>query len=316
MTSTNMAILPPPTLIQQILDLISTSANLLTLLIAVILFWIVIYRFISMNSFHRKQNFQDLAIYLSMNTHGLLILRNVLQFVFIDLNTIKRNFFSVKEFHDSFLCRLKGYIILSLYTTLYWSYTIQALYRCARVVFPTNASFYESRRFICILLCIEVLFGFVALIPIMVGFNAIYLLPNEPYCISSYTEPATLGYIPIFAFILPLSTIALCYLCIVWKIRRLTTIPDSERQRNRYDFIIIRRMILLIIVISIVSLPLAIDLIIYIPQGHIDPSMNLIGWVSSSINGIALVISLPFINPKLYKLVKTRSNKTHNQICG
>ncbi|CAF1560913.1 unnamed protein product, partial [Rotaria sp. Silwood1] len=71
-----------------------------------------------------------------------------------------------------------------------------------------------------------------------------------------------------------LSTIAICYLCIAWKTRHITTIIRPYQQRNRRDFLVIRRMILIIIVISMVSFPLLIDLFIHLRKGYIDPYMN------------------------------------------
>ncbi|CAF5131420.1 unnamed protein product, partial [Rotaria sp. Silwood1] len=128
-----MTILPPSTFIQQILELISTIANLLTLLISLYLLCVVIYYFIHSNSIRRRQILKDMSIRLSLNTHCLLIIRSILQFIDIDLNTIKRNYLSIQKFENSFICRFRGYLLLSIHNCLYWSYTIQAVFRFIRV---------------------------------------------------------------------------------------------------------------------------------------------------------------------------------------
>ncbi|CAF3886122.1 unnamed protein product [Rotaria sp. Silwood1] len=307
-----MTILPPSTFIQQILELISTIANLLTLLISLYLLCVVIYYFIHSNSIRRRQILKDMSIRLSLNTHCLLIIRSILQFIDIDLNTIKRNYLSIQKFENSFICRFRGYLLLSIHNCLYWSYTIQAVFRFIRVIFPNYISLCQSTISFCIFISIQFFFGFICMFPIFIGFNAIYLLPNEPYCTASYNKLASLTYMPIFAFVLPLSTIAICYLCIAWKTRHITIIRPYQH-RNRRDFLVIRRMILIITAISMVSLPLLIDLFIHLPKGYIDPYMNSIGWVSSSINAVILVIGLPFINPKLYELFKRKTNMIHVQ---
>jgi hypothetical protein len=56
----------------------------------------------------------------------------------------------------------------------------------------------------------------------------------------------------------------------------------------------------------VVSLPLFIDLFIYLPKGYIDPNMNSIGWVASSIDAVILAISLPFVDPKMQELLRKK----------
>lgn len=104
------------------------------------------------------------------------------------------------------------------------------------------------------------------------------------------------------------------FMCIVSKTRRTTvTTVRPFQQRNRRDYLLIRRIIIIIIILSMVSIPLIIDLCIYLSQGHVDPFMNSIGWVSSSVNAVILAVSLPYINPKMYELFK-RTNSVNIQI--
>jgi hypothetical protein len=308
-----MTVLAPSTLLEKICDLISTISNLLTLSISLSILCIIIYRFIKFNSFQRRKLLKEISILLSMNTLCILIIRSILQFFDVDLNTIKRNYLSIREFNDSFICRFRGYLLLSIHNTLYWSYTIQAIFRFIRVIFPKYIWLYQTNIYLYIFIPIEFILGFISTFPIFIGFNAIYLLPNEPYCTASYNELASLIYMPIVAFVLPLSTISICYMCIVWKTRQITTTIQPYQQRNRRDFVLIRRIIIIITVLSMVSIPILIDLFIYLPKGHRDPYMNSIGWVSSSINAVILVISLPFINPRMYELLK-KKNRINIQI--
>lgn len=298
-----MTFVLPSTTLEQIWNMISMIANLLTLLISLILLCLIIYQFIHINSFQRNKMLKEIPIYLSLNTLCLLILRSILQFIDIDLNTLKRNYFSKNEFNDSFICHLRGYLLLSIHITLYWSYTLQALFRFIRVVFPRYMWLYQTNIYLYIFIPLEFLLGFTSTLPLFIGFDTIYLIPNEPYCTASYDKLASLIYMPIVAFVLPLTTISICYMCIVWKTRQVIAIR-SFQQRNRRDFILIRRIIIIITILSMVSIPILIDLFIYLPKGFIDPYMNSIGWVSSSVNAVILAISLPYINPKMYELLK------------
>ncbi len=82
----------------------------------------------------------------------------------------------------------------------------------------------------------------------------------------------------------------------------------SYQQRNRRDFLVLRRIIMIIMILSMVSFPLFVDLFIYLPKGYIDPHMNSIGWLSSTINAVILAISLPFINPRVQELFRERGS--------
>ncbi|CAF1092523.1 unnamed protein product [Adineta steineri] len=70
------------------------------------------------------------------------------------------------------------------------------------------------------------------------------------------------------------------------------------KQQNRRDYIIIRRIMIVVILLSIASLPPIIDLIIYVPQGKLDPLIYRIEWVSASVNALIFAfISQLFVNP-------------------
>jgi hypothetical protein len=77
-------------------------------------------------------------------------------------------------------------------------------------------------------------------------------------------------------FVLLLTTISICCMCIVGKTRQGTTI-------KRYRFRIL------------------IDLFIYLPKGHINPYINSIGWISLSVHAVILAISFRGV-PKPKKL--------------
>jgi hypothetical protein len=153
----------------------------------------------------------------------------------------------------------------------------------------------------------------VSIFPLFRGFNVIYLLPNEPYCTASYNELPSLIYMPIVAFILPLLVISICYFCIFWKTKHSEILLRSSKQTNRRDILVLHRIIIILVILSAVSLPLFIDLFIYLPKGYIDPHMNSIGWVSSTLNAVVLAISVPFINPRIQELLKGRSN-SHSMV--
>jgi hypothetical protein len=51
----------------------------------------------------------------------------------------------------------------------------------------------------------------------------------------------------------------------------------SSKQNNRHDILVLHRIIIILVILSVVPLPLFVDLFIYLPKGYIDPHMNSIG---------------------------------------
>lgn len=300
-----MTILPPSAPIDRIYNLISTIANLLALLISSFILCFIIYRINRLKLYHT--NFcKEVPIILSINTLCLIILRSLLQFLDIDLNTIKRNYFCQVEYENSFSCQFRGYLLLSIHATLYWSYALHAFYRFIRVIFPKKNCLHHLSIYIYLFIPSQFFISFISIFPLFRGFNVIYLLPNEPYCTVSYDKLPSLIYMPIVAFVLPLMVISICYIFILWK----TIHTQVLTRKNRRDYLVLRRIIIILVILSGVSLPLIIDLFIYLPKGYLDPYMNSIGWLSSTINAVVLAISLPFINPRVQELFTKKTNTT------
>lgn len=305
----NMTILQPIETIDKIYNLISTIANLLALLISLVLLLLIIYQFTRLERSERHKFFKNIPIILSFNTLCLLLLRCLFQLIDIDVNTIRRNFFSIEEYDNSFICQFLGYLLLSIHVTLYWSYALQAFYPFVRVHFYQPNWFHKLSTYIYVFLPGQFLISFISVFPLFRGFNVIYLLPNEPYCTASYNHLASLIYMPIIAFMLPLIIISICYLLILQQTSRRNLLTRSLLTRqNRRHILVVRRIVILIVILSAVSLPLFIDLFIHLPKGYIDPYMNSIGWLSSTVNAVILAISIPIINPKIQELFR-RNNQ-------
>lgn len=307
-----MTILKPTHAIDRIYNLISTIANLFALIISLFLLLLIIYRFIRCQRAIRKKYRQNISILLSLNTLVLIFLRCLFQLCDIDLNTIKRNYFAFIEYENSFACQFRGYVLLSIHATLYWSYALQAFYRFVRVNFSHVNYFQRLSIYVYAFLPGQFFISFVSVFPLFRGFNVIHLLSNEPYCTASYNHLASLIYMPIVAFVLPLIIISICYLAILWKTSHSIVFQRVLLTRqNRRHILVVRRIILLILILSAVSLPLFIDLFIYLPKGSRDPYMNSIGWLSSTINAIILAISIPIINPKIQELCRQNNQITN-----
>ena len=307
-----MAILPPPTSIDRIYNLLAIIANLFVLIISSILLCFILIRLKCFQSFQKKSS-QTIPILLSMNTLSLLLIRSFLQMLDIDWNLIKRNYFSIMEYDNSFACQCRGYFLLSIHVALYWSYALHAFYRFIRVLYAKSNYFHRFSTYLYVMIPGQYTISFLTILPLFRGFNVIYLLPNEPYCTASYHELASLIYMPVVSFLLPISAICICYFSILWKTNRSKKAVRIVRPKHRRDRQVLHRIIVILAILNAVLLPLFVDLFLHLPKGHIDPHMNSIGWVASTFNAVILALSIPFINPHIYKLLRRR-HQSHSLI--
>jgi hypothetical protein len=253
----------PSTFIDRIYNLISTIANLITLLVSLIFICSIINRLIYLSLTRIKISI-EISVILSLNNLCLIIVRSLFHLIDIDLNTIKHNYFSMNEYENSFSCQFRGYFLLSIHVTLYWSYALHAFFRFIRIIYPHNIRLHRLSIYLYLFIPSQFVFGFLSVFPLFRGFNVIYLLPNEPYCTTSYNELASLIYMPVVAFIFPLVVISICYICMLWKMKHSVKSIRSYRQRNRRDYFILRRIIIILVLLSMVSFPLFLDLFIYL----------------------------------------------------
>jgi hypothetical protein len=110
------------------------------------------------------------------------------------------------------------------------------------------------------------------MLPPLLVFMAMRLIPDEAYCAISMEESSSLIYFFLIIFCLPLSIIFVFYIYLIYKMR-LSSLSCSSRQRNQRDYIVIQCIMLIVAIIGITSLPAITYLIIYVSHGHFDSSI-------------------------------------------
>jgi hypothetical protein len=221
----------------------------------------------------------------------------------VNLNALRRDLNLVIEKNDSFFCRFRGYTFFSVVSALYWSCALQATLRFTRVLYPKCFLLHRPPIYLYVLIPGQIIFAFSSVLPHLLVFEAVRLIPDEIYCTVLMNDFLSLIYLFLVVFGLPLGTIVICYACIIYKIRCSSSVVPYQ-QRNRRDYIVIRRMMIIVAILSMASLPAIVDLIVYASQGHLDPLIYRIEWISASVNALIFAISLPFVNPELCKLLK------------
>lgn len=277
------------------LNIFSSILEIIAFIISFILLSLIIYQFFCNN--YRQSS---VPVILSINALTLHIAKGLIRFISVNFGTLKRDFhFNISQ-NDSFACRFHSYLFFSIVSTLYWSYVLQAIFRFTRVLYPRSFWLHQPTTYLYLLIPSQILLAFTSVLPLLLISNSIHLIPDEIYCTMLMKEYTSLFYFFLVIFCLPLSIIFIFYFCLIYKIHFLL-FRCSPR-----DCIVIRRIISIMIIISSTSLPAVIDLSVYVPNGHIDIFIHRIQWLASSINSLIFVISLPFVNPQLCKLLKKR----------
>lgn len=285
------------------LNIISAVADSIVLLISFILLCFVVYRLIY-RLFNQGRMSLEVPVILSINTVCILFGKSLIQLVSVAVRTLKQYYQFTIQQNDSFICRFRGYLLLSMVSVLYWIYALQATFRFVRVVCPNRVRLQRSKIYLYIFIPGQYLFAFMSVLPLLLNFNAIRLLTNEDYCTILVDQLLPMIYMGIVTYGLPMSVIFISYTCIIWKMRYSSFIRPYQ-QRNRRDYFVIRRISVTLVILNIASLPAMIDLLIYAPRSQFDPLAYHIGAVTSSLNSVIFTVSLPFIAPQLYELLKT-----------
>ncbi|CAF1458582.1 unnamed protein product [Adineta ricciae] len=249
----------------------------------------------------------DISILLSINAICLHILKSILQLINTNINTIKYDFQFRVEPYDLFTCQTLAYMFFSIVNALYWSCVLHAGYRFTRILYPKRLWLRRLSTYIYVFIPAQFVVAFTGMSPIPFVFHSIHIVPDEIYCSISMERLPSLIYLFAVLFCLPCCFIVMFYVYLVHKVRSVTSVRVLTR-RHRRDYIVIRRIILILGVLSITSLPAVINLIFFNPNGLLEPVVYRIQWVASSVNSFIFIITLPLVNSQLYRLLTKRSN--------
>ncbi|CAF1298867.1 unnamed protein product [Adineta ricciae] len=236
----------------------------------------------------------------------MLVVESALQILDVNWPTIQRDFYQFIRENNSFLCQFRSYLYYSAVCALYWSCALQAFFRFVRIVYPEYVWMHQANIYYYVFIPGQILFAFGSVLPYLLIFKGIQLIPNENYCTALISEFNSLLYLIFILFALPLLVMFVCYICIIFKIRRISTSKVYYRKRSRREYFIIQRIMIVMLILSVASLPSIVDLIIYAPRGQLDAHIYRIEWISASLNALFLALCQPFVNPQLRKLMKNR----------
>jgi hypothetical protein len=265
--------------VNSVFNLISFGIDAVAILICMIYLCAISYRFIEMKC-NRRRLAVDVPLLLSINIICIILIKSILQMIHVTIPTLMKDFQLMSEFNETFFYRFRAYILWSMISVLYWSYGLLAFFRFVRVIYPTKLWLHQLFLYLYILIPIEFIFVFLSMLPLLVIFDSLHQIPDEAYCSISCTPFYPLLYSTIVSFFVPYNIMCVFYMCITRKMRQSSV--RLEQVLHRRDYIVLRRILLNMVILSIVAAPYLVLYILGAIENYFGLIIYRIQWLSSS----------------------------------
>ncbi|CAF0830144.1 unnamed protein product [Adineta steineri] len=282
--------------------ILSAFADGIAIVICLTFLFIILYHLIQIK-YNQYQVPIDVTLILSTNILCVIIIKITVQTIHVTIPTVIQDFQINIKFKKTRFCQIRAYIFYSMVGILYWSYVLLALFRFVRIIYPKQIWFHRSSFYLYILIPAQYIFVFILTLPLLIMFDGLHYISDEPYCSIVLTPIYPIIYGMIIIFVLPYSAMCILYLCIARKMQQMPIVGQYLR-RNRRDYIVIRRMLLNIFILCIVSIPVFIIYIIESIYNRSDSLIYRVQWLLSSLSSCLFSLMLPLITVRLHDLLK------------
>ncbi|CAF3298138.1 unnamed protein product [Rotaria sp. Silwood2] len=210
------------------------------------------------------------------------------------------------------LCRTRAYLIVVGQSAISYSLLLQAFFRLFRIIFFQRRAL-RSFRVFSILIILQWLFVFLINL-LYVYLNKFEYIPSEYQCeipINNYSGAAMMTTL---TYILPINTIFFIYFYIMRYIRRTTNTIQTRQNINKRDMIVFKRIIILLIVLQVLSIPLFVVWILYVITGYTISWNYYFLALVSSIGQLVMSLILASTTSQIREKLKWRPNQIHPNI--
>ncbi|CAF3778371.1 unnamed protein product [Rotaria sordida] len=285
-----------------VLTLIALIHGSFATVISVIVIGIIIY-YQYHNRLRREEKITlvlSVNIYFNINIYVVLLVSGNIQTLLGDI---------YEQNVDSSWCTFRGCFIIVACCTLLLAFVIQAFYRLCRIVY-SNHRWFKFYWLYVIAIPVQLLGAFIALCPILIWHDVIYL-PNEYYCLVAFTKMRGFLWALFIAYGLPLLLLSLIYLRITIFIRQQ---PLNQtlmvKQRQKRDLAAIQRIFINVGLLLAFGIPVAVLLIMYFITGTEHPLTYRIFWLGPEVSLPILSIQMIFMTPQLKNIIiRRRQNR-------
>ncbi|UJR17262.1 hypothetical protein I4U23_004157 [Adineta vaga] len=277
------------------LNFITISLNIITCLISLIILIVTLYNLCQ----KRLKKDDKVTIILSANIYALIFFYTIILISF-NIQAIVGELYT-KDF-NSWWCIVLGYFVAVFLSTIYWSFTNQAFFRLARIVYSTIRWLQYSWLYI-IIPPIEFLILCILFCPILIWHDIVYL-PTEYYCnIRNGNIRGTIWLLSI-GYGSPLLCLLITYIRIGrFLYRQMNTQTLIVRQRQQRDIIVIRRIFITVTFLIILQIPRTILFIMLFITGNEYIYFARVEWFFISFSMIGLSLSMAIFTPQLKTII-------------
>lgn len=243
----------------------------------------------------------------SINTSTLLFCNTYLPIFFTCLALFDMfiyNFYGIihpKISFDNTWCYTRAYLLHVGLCLIYYSYLLQACFRFFRISFSRNKNL-QSLRFMFRFILIQWSIAFILILPNLILKNFQY--SSQAYhCLILYPNLMGLLSTTSIIFYCPMIGIISIYFYILFYIHRKSNGSFPRKRSTERDVIVLRRIVILVGMLLILSLPAILLWLIYMITGYIYPFSYQLQWLTFAFSLAILSIVSIFLTPQLQELV-------------
>jgi hypothetical protein len=209
-------------------------------------------------------------------------------------------------------CQLRAYLVNVCFCALYYSCVLNSIFRFFRIIFY-KTKFLQSYRFITSAIILQWILSFILIL--FNFFNGDYqYLPLQYRCWISFQNIRGLLLAAIIIYICPLLIILFIYIYIVRYVRQKNQIQKRQLKTIQRDILVLKRITILILVITIIGLPTVAILFIWIIRRKLIPMAYQIQGLSMAIGIFIATICFAFITPQLQEIFNRQERYVYSPI--
>jgi len=291
------------------------DSSIITLSLGSICISAGIFIFITYHLIKKRNSPNRVALILAANVY-LAILISCILLLAQYIRAFQGHIYSLISLNDGIYCQLRAYFLEVSISGVYYSNSLQAIFRLCRVVFYTRKSL-QSFRLYQILIIIQWMICFLIMIPALLFGHFKYLV-NDYYCQIEYTDLRSMTSNGTLIYGIPVYTTVGCYLYTLRKTRRenhglMHTMTQIQRISARRDLIVLSRICILLGLLLSVFIPSLITLFIYNLTGYLPWWSYQTDCIVFSLSFISVTISLAIVFPHVRNLWTANHHHHHHQ---
>lgn len=205
-------------------------------------------------------------------------------------------------------CQIRTYLAYVFISAVYYSFVLQAMFRLARIVFYKH-KILQSLSVSVTGLVIQWMLSFLFFL-IYILLDDLQYLPFEFNCWVAFENIRGLVMLTIFIYGITTSTISLLYMYIIRYIHKRNN-TQRRQHSNQRDLTILKRLVILITIVTGAGFPTVVVISIYIYTNRIVAFAYHIQGVSLSIGVFVTAVSLAFITPQIQGMLRRRHRQVH-----